>query len=98
MSSLVQFISGTSSNLNSVEVKIPPTCPTVGSFSLTQKLAPVDSVYPYPSMKGQHMATFMNYKTSPEIGALPVIILVTLPPKTALVLPNTNPSHRPLVY
>lgn len=70
----------------------------MGSLLSQAKEAPVDSVYPYPSIKGQHIAILIKLITSPEIGAEPVIILVTLPPNTALVFLKTKASHKPLVY
>jgi hypothetical protein len=50
------------------------------------KVAPHDSVYPYPSRMLEQRVTFKYCKTYPEIGAPPVAAILTLPPSAALVL------------
>jgi len=78
--------------LNSTDGSGPPTCPNVLSLEIVRNDPPVDSVYPYPSRMGQQHVTFRKLRTSGLIGALAVIIILTLPPNTALVLPNTRVS------
>ena len=63
--------------MNSVLHKGPPTFSDSGSFKLVRKLAPVDSVYPYPSKIGQQAAIFKKLITSPDIGAAAVTIHLT---------------------
>ena len=84
------FIAGTSSNLNSIFPKQPPTCPPSGSSGLETNDPPVPSVYPYPSKNGQHTAIFKKSTTSLDMGADPDTINRILPPNAALVLLNTN--------
>jgi hypothetical protein len=48
-------------------------------------MAPVDSVWPYPSIRGAHMQTLRKFWTSGKRGALPEIMILTLPPSASLV-------------
>lgn len=67
----------------------PPTCPVVGSPGFVEKLAPVLSVYPYPSVIGVHNVALRKVRVSAEIGADPVAAHLTLPPKAYLVFLKT---------
>lgn len=78
--------------MNSTGGSGPPTCPNVLSFETVRNEPPVDSVYPYPSKIGQQQVVFKKLSTSILIGALAVIITLTLPPNTAFVLLNTRLS------
>jgi hypothetical protein len=54
--------------------------------------APHDSVYPYASTIGQQKTHLKNAKTAGAIGADPVIIILTLPPRADLTFEKTTPS------
>ena len=58
----------------------PPTWPAFGSEAFVTQLTADDSVYPYPSWIGALKQTFKKLRTSADIGADPVTIVLTLPP------------------
>lgn len=89
---LVYFISSRSSSLNSTPTPGPPTWPAVLSYIFVPKEAPQDSVYPYASITGQQKTHLKNAKMFGAIGAEPVIIILTLPPRAVLTFENTIPS------
>lgn len=70
----------------------PPTCPETGSKAFVRKDAAVDSVYPYPSTKGQQTVTFKKSNTSFEIGAAPDSKYLVLPPNTAFAFAKSTSS------
>jgi hypothetical protein len=53
---------------------------------------PEVSVIPYPSTIGEEKATFIKFRTSPEIGAEAVIIILTRPPRIFLIFLKTIAS------
>ena len=69
----------------------------MGSLKEVLKVAPVDSVYPYPSRMVAHSVTFKYWRTFPAIGAPPVAASLTRPPKAYLVLLKIILSQKELV-
>ena len=68
-----------------------------GSLPEVLKVAPHDSVYPYPSRMVAHSVTFKYWRTFPAIGAPPVAASLTRPPKAYLVLAKIILSQKELV-
>lgn len=73
------------------------TWPTVGSAAAATNPDAQDSVNPYPYKNGHAIVILIKLITSPEIGADPETIYLTLPPKAYYVLLKTIPSQKPFL-
>lgn len=79
-------------SLNFTQFNGPPTWPVEVSCKYVNVAGAEVSVYPKPSITGQAKTAFMNVRTSPAIGADPVIISFTLPPVMFLISLKTTLS------